>query len=124
MIHEGAAAAPLRQAAQASKGRFIWPTIRDPTAAQAFYVTINDESLPEVPRVVERDTYVYNERDPGGFKTYVKPGLKTYVDNLVYNEWKLQEPEVIISVTGGAVHFDLDARNKDVIMQGMMDGTR
>ena len=116
MIHEGAAAAPLRQAAQASKGRFIWPTIRDPTAAQAFYVTINDESLPEVPRVVERDTYVYNERDPGGFKTYV--------DNLVYNEWKLQEPEVIISVTGGAVHFDLDARNKDVIMQGMMDGTR
>lgn len=38
--------------------------------------------------------------------------------------WKLKRPDVIITVTGGAMDFDLSTEEKDTIMKAMMDGTR
>ena len=38
--------------------------------------------------------------------------------------WRLPSPDVIITVNGGAKHFDLSAEHKDTIMRGMMEGTR
>ena len=38
--------------------------------------------------------------------------------------WKLPRPDVIISVTGGAMAFDLPTMHKDMIMKGMMENTR
>ena len=43
---------------------------------------------------------------------------------IVENVWHLPRPEVIISVTGGAQHFDLAAADKDKILRGIMEGTR
>ena len=42
----------------------------------------------------------------------------------VEQSWKIPRPEVIITVTGGAAHFDLPQVDKDKIMRGMMEGTR
>jgi hypothetical protein len=43
----------------------------------------------------------------------------------VENVWKLERPDVIISVTGGASkNFDLRPEYKEKLMRGMMDGTR
>jgi len=42
----------------------------------------------------------------------------------VENVWKLQRPDVIISITGGAQNFDLPPEHKDRMMRGMMEGTR
>ena len=44
--------------------------------------------------------------------------------HLVETIWKIESPEVIIAVTGGATAFDLSSKFKDMIMKGMMDGTR
>ena len=38
--------------------------------------------------------------------------------------WGLKRPDVIITVTGGAMAFDMSTEDKDKIMKGMMDGTR
>ena len=38
--------------------------------------------------------------------------------------WQLKRPDVIITVTGGALAFDMSTEDKDKIMKGMMDGTR
>jgi hypothetical protein len=46
------------------------------------------------------------------------------VRNFVEEVWNLPRPEVIISVTGGAKHFDLSPEHKDRMMRGMMEGTR
>ena len=46
--------------------------------------------------------------------------VRYFVDKV----WKLPRPEVIISVTGGAKHFDLSPEHKDRMMRGMMEGTR
>jgi hypothetical protein len=46
------------------------------------------------------------------------------VRNFVDEVWNLPRPEVIISVTGGAKHFDLSPEHKDRMMRGMMEGTR
>ena len=42
----------------------------------------------------------------------------------VENVWKLDQPDVIISITGGAQNFDLPPEHKDRMMRGMMEGTR
>ena len=42
----------------------------------------------------------------------------------VENVWKLDQPDVIISITGGAQNFDLPPEQKDRMMRGMMEGTR
>jgi hypothetical protein len=42
----------------------------------------------------------------------------------VENVWKLDRPNVIISITGGALNFDLPPEHKDRMMRGMMEGTR
>ena len=42
----------------------------------------------------------------------------------VENVWKLYQPDVIISITGGAQNFDLPPEHKDRMMRGMMEGTR
>ena len=42
----------------------------------------------------------------------------------VENVWKLERPDVIISITGGAQNFDLPPEHKDRMMRGMMEGTR
>ena len=42
----------------------------------------------------------------------------------VENVWKLEKPDVIISITGGAQNFDLPPEQKDRMMRGMMEGTR
>ena len=39
-------------------------------------------------------------------------------------ENELPRPDVIISVTGGAMAFDLPTMHKDMIMKGMMENTR
>ena len=44
--------------------------------------------------------------------------------HFVETVWKIERPQVIISVTGGAQAFDLSSKSKDIIMKGMMDGTR
>jgi hypothetical protein len=42
----------------------------------------------------------------------------------VENVWKLDQPDVIISITGGAQNFDLPPEHKERMMRGMMEGTR
>ena len=42
----------------------------------------------------------------------------------VENVWKLERPDVIISVTGGADNFDLPPEQNAMLMRGMMEGTR
>jgi hypothetical protein len=43
----------------------------------------------------------------------------------VENVWKLERPDVIISVTGGASkNFDLRPEDNEKLMRGMMEGTR
>jgi hypothetical protein len=56
---------------------------------------------------------------------------KKYIFNVplvryfVENVWKLERPDVIISVTGGAsLNFDLHPDKNDMLMRGMMEGTR
>jgi hypothetical protein len=56
---------------------------------------------------------------------------KKYMFNLplvryfVENVWKLERPDVIISVTGGVFRdFDLHPDKHDMFMRGMMEGTR
>ena len=38
--------------------------------------------------------------------------------------WNLERPDVIISVTGGALSFDMSVIDKDKILKGIMHGTR
>jgi hypothetical protein len=40
------------------------------------------------------------------------------------NVWHIPKPDVIITLTGGAKHFDLPPEHKDKIMRGMTEGTR
>jgi hypothetical protein len=42
----------------------------------------------------------------------------------VENVWKLERPDVIISVTGSADNFDLPPEHTAMLMRGMMEGTR
>jgi hypothetical protein len=61
---------------------------------------------------------------------YFKPAGKEDLFNVhlvryfVENVWKLEKPDVIISITGGAQNFDLPPEQKDRMMRGMMEGTR
>ncbi len=49
------------------------------------------------------------------------PLVRYFVENV----WKLERPDVIISVTGGAsLNFDLHPDKNDMLMRGMMEGTR
>ena len=58
------------------------------------------------------------------------PDSSTNINNVhlvryfLENSWEITRPDVIITVTGGAQHFDLPAEMKDKIMRGMMEGTR
>jgi hypothetical protein len=60
------------------------------------------------------------------FKPAGKEGLLNVhlVRYFVENVWKLENPDVIISITGGAQNFDLPPEQKDRMMRGMMEGTR
>jgi len=49
------------------------------------------------------------------------PHLIRYYMNHV---WNLPAPDIIISVTGGASAFELSTEAKEIIMKGMVDGTR
>ena len=40
------------------------------------------------------------------------------IRQLVEEKWKLERPDVIITITGGAQAFDLSTTYKDVIMKG------
>ena len=61
-------------------------------------------------------------------KGYDSPKIPLYnvhlLRHFVETVWKIERPQVIISVTGGAQAFDLSSKKKDIIMKGMMDGTR
>ena len=59
--------------------------------------------------------------DPGKCENFANVHLIRYFVDKV---WKLPRPEVLISVTGGAKHFDLSPEHKDRMMRGMMEGTR
>jgi hypothetical protein len=48
------------------------------------------------------------------------PLVRYFVENV----WKLERPDVIISVTGGADNFDLPPEHIAMLMRGMMEGTR
>jgi hypothetical protein len=41
-----------------------------------------------------------------------------------FYEWGLKRPELILSVTGGALHFDLNSDAQSKILKGMMEGSR
>lgn len=42
------------------------------------------------------------------------------VINLLFNVWKLDKPNLIISVTGGAQFFQLKQRLRDVFRKGLV----
>lgn len=69
------------------------------------YMTVN------VPRKGETEDH---------FNSYNPHLIRYYMERV----WKLKRPDVIITVTGGAMAFDMSTEDKDKIMKGMMDGTR
>jgi hypothetical protein len=54
------------------------------------------------------------------FNSYNPHLIRYYLERV----WNLNRPDVIITVTGGAMAFDMSTEDKDKIMKGMMDGTR
>ena len=54
------------------------------------------------------------------FNSYNPHLIRYYLERV----WKLNRPDVIITVTGSAMAFEMSTEDKDKIMKGMMDGTR
>jgi len=86
-----------------------------------------------VPYIIVRDAKSLTYDSPDACSSVPENGNDTktpalynvhLLRHLVETVWKIERPQVIISVTGGAQTFDLSSKFKDIIMKGMMDGTR
>jgi hypothetical protein len=70
----------------------------------------------------KRTAHILQLPGEGDEEDIFNPKLVRY---FVENVWKLERPDVIISVTGGASkNFGLRSEHKETLMRGMMDGTR
>ena len=111
------------------KGFVHWPTDEQQKAFEESILTQrHDKALLCVNLPIKKSTFKKTSAhilrvpaDPGKCENFANVHLIRYFVDKV---WKLPRPEVLISVTGGAKHFDLSPEHKDRMMRGMMEGTR
>jgi hypothetical protein len=111
------------------KGFVHWPTDKQQKEFEESILTQrHDKALLCVNLPIKKSTFAKTSAhilrvpaDPGKCENFANVHLIRYFVDKV---WKLPRPEVLISVTGGAKHFDLSPEHKDRMMRGMMEGTR
>jgi hypothetical protein len=111
------------------KGFVHWPTDKQQKEFEESILTQrHDKALLCVNLPIKKSTFTKTSAhilrvpaDQGKCENFANVHLIRYFVDKV---WKLPRPEVLISVTGGAKHFDLSPEHKDRMMRGMMEGTR